>query len=132
MSLVEQTRDRYLRSPRLVATPDGGATLHALAWCDGGERWLRFPVDSVGVAGAPDEGPLERAIADLTHAVPPEPTSDPTEEDRIGRGGWTAEIVRSGGVSTVWVTSPSGAETRLWEAVGSAAAPFVAPAEGGA
>lgn len=47
MPLLPQTPERYLRAPRLVRAPSG-ATLHVIAWENGGERVLQVAVDADG------------------------------------------------------------------------------------
>ncbi|MGB5311001.1 MAG: hypothetical protein WBN38_02950, partial [Polyangiales bacterium] len=49
MFVIEQTRERYLRSPRLEPVDDGGALLHVLAWTGDEECILRFKLTRDGV-----------------------------------------------------------------------------------
>ena len=54
MPVVEQTPERYLRSPKLEAAADGGALLHVLAWAGDEEFILRFNLaDNGSVQGEP-------------------------------------------------------------------------------
>ena len=57
MPLIEQTPERYLRSPRLEPVADGGALLHVLAWTGEQECILRFEVTEEGIVeGGPSAG----------------------------------------------------------------------------
>ena len=48
MPIIEQTPERYLRSPRLEPAADGGALLHLLAWEGDQECILRFNLSAEG------------------------------------------------------------------------------------
>ena len=131
MALIEQSRDRYLRSPRLA--PDGdGATLWVIAWERLGERVARFPIDARGDAGEVELGELRSAIAGLSPSTPPEPTSDPADEERAVDGELRVEVRRDGYRSTVVLCAPHGRETEVWSALGTAAAPALVCRDDGA
>ena len=121
MALLPHGKQFYLRTPSLVAREDGGATLHAILWDGGGEALIAIE--------------LERRAAILaltrTDGVP-SVSNDPCEVDRHATGGWRAWIERDAGSSSVWAEDPAGARTLVWRARATAAAPFVAPAGGGA
>ncbi len=132
MLLIEQARERYLRSPRLEPSADGGALLHVLAWSGSEEFILRFELDEHGaVRGEPvatDHGPAIMGWA----PGPPRPTSDPAAELEAAHLGWRVEVRHEGPRSTVVAIPPAGGEAVVWSALGIAAAPAIAVAPGGA
>ncbi|MEM8606528.1 MAG: DUF3604 domain-containing protein [Myxococcota bacterium] len=132
MPTLDQTPERYLRSPRLEAAAGGGALMHVIAWSGDEEFVLRFKLDAEGqVEGEPvatDHGPAIMGWA----PGGPRPTDDPTDELRAADQGWRVRIVHEDGESMVFATPPSGREFAVWRATGIAAAPAVAPAPGGA
>ncbi len=131
--LIEQRPDRYLRSPRLEATSDGGAFLHVIAWGPDGEYILRFTVTPEGeVTGKPIALEHAPAIMGLRPSMPPTISDDPESQDEAAHSGWRAQVEREDGRSTVVVTSPAGHTHAVWSANGIAAAPAVAAAQGGA
>ena len=80
MPLIEQTPERYLRSPRLEPVAGGGALLHAIAWEGDQECIVRFDVADDGEvrseAGATDHAPGIMAWAPgVSH-----PITDPLAE----------------------------------------------------
>ncbi len=131
MPVLEQSRERYLRSPRLVGR-DGAATLYVIAWEPDGERLLAFAIGPDGSPGEPTRGDRTDGIAALTPTTPPRPSEDPADEDRASDGGWHVEVRREGYRSTVVAIAPDGPEVVVWRAWGTAAAPAVARADGGA
>ncbi len=132
MPIIEQTPERYLRSPRLEPAADGGAILHVLAWSGDEECVLRFELDDLGaVQGEPvatDHGP---AIMSWSPGEP-RPSDDPRAELRAADLGWQVEVRHRGPRSMVTVAPPSGGEVDVWSALGIAAAPCIAVAPGGA
>jgi hypothetical protein len=132
MPVIEQTPERYLRSPRLEPVADGGAFLHVLRWEGDEECVLRFNVaDDGSVQGDPvatDHGP---AIMGWTPGMP-HPTNDPEAELEEEDQGWHVEVRHEGPRSSVVVAPPSGGEFVVWTAFGIAAAPCIAAASGGA
>lgn len=131
---MEQSRERYLRSPRL-ARRDGGATLYVVAWEEDGERIVRLDVDRHGedvVLGAAASGEWRDRIAALTPTTPPAPSDDPLDEDRAHDGAWHVEVRREGYRSTIVATGPDGLEVVVWSAWGTAAAPAISAVEDGA
>ncbi len=132
MPLLAQTKDRYLRDPRLVAE-DGGITLYAIVWEGAGETLEAFALDEEGVPGEPRVVARRDAIVALTRTDgAPTPSDDPGEADRASAGGWSVRVVREDGMSRVLVRSARGPEWLAWSASGTAAAPAVAPSPGGA
>ena len=133
MPLIEQTAERYLRSPRLEATADGGALLHLIAWSGEEEFLLHYAVGSDGgVRGEPVATDHSASIMGWSSSESPQPTREPGAELRAERGGWHVTIEHERAWSRVVVTPPSGGRFEVWEAVGIAAAPAIAPARGGA
>src|SRR5690606_1744616 len=90
---IEQCRERYLRSPRL-SRREGGATLYVIAWEPDGERIVSYDVDLGGELREAARGPRHDAIPTLTPRLPPEPSEDPSDEDRAQDGGWRVEVRR--------------------------------------
>lgn len=132
MPTIEQTPERYLRSPRLEPVAGGGALLYVLAWTDNEECVLRFSLTDKGeVDGEPVATDHASAIV-AWHPEGPRPTDDPADELRGAHRGWSVRIGHDGGRSTVFATPPSGGEFVVWSAVGIAAAPCIATAPGGA
>lgn len=129
MALIAHTRDRYLRTPSLL---DGGTTLLAIAWDAEGEALIALPLDDNGEPAGPARE-LERrdAIVALTREAEPKVSDDVGEVDRASAGAWSVRIDRRKGVSTVWARRGE-REIQVWQAHGTAAAPAVAPAAGGA
>ena len=132
MLAIEQTPQRYLRSPRLEPAAGGGALLHVLAWSDDQEYVLRYTLSDDGsVEGDPvatDHGPAIMAWAPGT----PRPTNDSGAELEAEYRGWHVRVRHEGARSTVSVSPPSGGEFVVWSAIGIAAAPCIATAPGGA
>ena len=132
MPLIEQTPERYLRSPRLEPVADGGALLHVIAWAGDEEFVLRFGLAEDGsVQGEPVGTDHSAAIMGWAPGVP-HPASDPKVELQAEHQGWRVEVRHEGPRSTVVVAPPSGGEFVVWTAFGMAAAPCVAAAPGGA
>ena len=131
MGLIEQSRDRYLRSPRLA--PEGDrAALWAIAWEPSGERIVRFAVDARGEAREAELGEVHEAIGGLSPGVPPEATDDPRDEERAVDGELCVEARRDGYRTTVVLRRAGGRETEVWSALGTAAAPAVVATGDGA
>jgi hypothetical protein len=132
MSLIEQTPERYLRSPRLEPAADGGALLHVLAWSGDEEFVLRFELDESGVVrGEPVATDHSAAIMGWAPGVP-RPSHDPGAELKAEHLGWRVEVRHRGPRSTVVAMPPSGGEVVVWSAIGIAAAPCIVGAPGGA
>ena len=132
MPLIEQTPERYLRSPRLEPVADGGALLHVLAWSGEEECVLRLQLDDRGeVRGEPVATDHAPAIMGWAPGAP-RPSTDPAAELEAEHLGWLAEVRHEGPRSTVIVRPPSGREVVVWSAFGIAAAPCIAVAPGGA
>lgn len=132
--LIAQRDDRYLRDPRLVPRPDGGADLHVVAWDGDGEDHVVITLDSHGAARG--ERVVERhpAILGLGHdRAEPRVIEDVAEEDRARDGAWSVEVARerASGTSRVQVRGP-GTSVIAWEARAIAAAPAIAAVEDGA
>src|SRR5687767_661937 len=125
MGVIEQARERYLRTPRLVATADGGAVLHAIAWERDVERVLAWTLDAEGaVVGEPRE--VARAAAIPDYRVTGEVVDDPAVEDlAVADEGVSAHVAHDGAQSTV-VLERGGEVIKVWEARGFASAPAVA------
>jgi hypothetical protein len=132
MTLIEQTPERYLRSPRVEPAADGGALLYVLAWSGDEECVLRFKLSSDGAldgeASATDHAPAIMGWAPGTQ----HPSDDPLSELRDEHQGWTVEVRHEGARSSVVVVPPTGGEFIAWTAFGIAAAPSIHTAPGGA
>ena len=132
MTLIEQTPERYLRSPRVEPAADGGALLYVLAWSGDEECVLRFKLSSDGAldgeASATDHAPVIMGWAPGTQ----HPSDDPLSELRDEHQGWTVEVRHEGARSSVVVVPPTGGEFIAWTAFGIAAAPSIHTAPGGA
>lgn len=132
MAFIEQTPERYLRSPRLEPVADSGALLHVLAWSDGQECVLRFNLADDGtVRGDPVATEHDIAIMGWAPGMP-RPVNDPEAELAAEHQGWRAEVRHEGARSSVIVTPPFGGELVAWTGEGIAAAPSIAAARGGA
>ena len=132
MFLIEQTRERYLRSPRLESAANGGALLHVVAWSGDEECILRFSLTADGeVCGEPaatDHAPAIMGWAPgMVH-----PVDDPAAEREDSHQGWRVRVRHEGPRSSVFVSPPAGGEFLVWSAAGIAAAPCVCAAPGGA
>jgi hypothetical protein len=132
MTLIEQSQERYLRSPRLEASADGGALLSVLAWSGDEECILRFKLSRDGsVEGEPlatDHAPGIMGWAPGAAL----PSDDPRSELRDEHQGWNVEVRHEGPRSSVVVVPPTGGEFIAWTAFGIAAAPCIRSAPGGA
>lgn len=126
--LLAHEKGRYLRTPTLAAG-EGGPELCVIACGPEGEALLAFPVGDEAL-GEPRELHRAPSIVALTRGERPTPAELDASEAHA-QGGWRAWLTRDRGRTTVWA-SDGARETRVWEAWGTAAAPFVAPAEGGA
>ena len=126
--LLAHEKGRYLRTPTLAAG-EGGPELCVIACGPEGEALLAFPVGDEAL-GEPRELHRAPSIVALTRGERPGPAGLDASEAHA-QGGWRAWLTRDRGRTTVWA-SDGARETRVWEAWGTAAAPFVAPAEGGA
>jgi len=134
--LIAHTKDRYLRTPRLVAN-GSGATLYAIAWrpsaWEAGEDLVAIDLDA---SGSPTTDARVRehraAIVGLEGGVePPRVTDDVTAEERHASGEWRVTVAREGYLSSVIASGPPVDEVLVWRAFGTASAPCVAPAAGG-
>ncbi|MEM7437425.1 MAG: CehA/McbA family metallohydrolase [Myxococcota bacterium] len=132
MPIIAQTRERYLRSPRLEAVAGGRALLYVLAWSGDEEFVLRFTLDADGsVEGEPVATDHASAIMGWAPEGP-RPTADSRAELQGEHGGWRVSVSHEAGRSRVSVNPPSGGEFVVWSATGIAAAPCIASAPGGA
>jgi hypothetical protein len=132
MLLIEQSPERYLRSPRLEPVADGGALLHVLAWSGDQEYVLRFSVSpEVALRGDPIATEHSDAIMGWAPAAA-RPSNDPGAELRAESQGWRIEVRYEGPRSSIVVAPPCGGEFVVWRARGIAAAPAIAAAPGGA
>ncbi len=131
MPVIAQSKERYLRSPRLEAleTPDPVARLWVVAWEPAGERLLAYPLGPTGEPGIPQEGPMVGAIVALSPAAPPEP-SDASAELRAASARATAEVAHVDGIAEVWLDR-DGQRGLVFRARCTAAAPTVADAPDG-
>ncbi len=129
--MITQSTDRYLRSPRLVASGDG-ARLSVIAWERQGERVLTFALSASLEVGEPTATDFAPAVPALTPGAEPAPTDDASVEDRDEANGFRVDVRRTGYRSRVVLTTPAGDEVLVWDAWGTAAAPAVAAATGGA
>ncbi|MBC7171522.1 MAG: hypothetical protein H5U40_03800, partial [Polyangiaceae bacterium] len=130
MALIAQTKERYLRSPRIEALADG-ARLWVVAWERDGERLLSFPLGADGEPGEPTAGPLLRGIVALAPGSPPEPSDDAADELRAASRGAFVEVVHTGGVSEVWMSRGGGDRILVFRARCTVASPAVADAPNG-
>lgn len=121
--------DRYLRAPRVVEGA-AGVEVHVIACEAAGERLLAFPIDVDG-AGEPWVRHAARSIIALTRDdAAPEPSDDLDAWERASAGPWKVRVERREGWTEVW--AGRGEDVLVWRAFGTAAAPAVAIAEGGA
>ncbi|MFW2388884.1 MAG: CehA/McbA family metallohydrolase [Polyangiales bacterium] len=132
MSLIDQTPERYLRSPRLEPVSGGGALLHVIAWEGEQECIVRFEVGDDGSVGA-EAGSTDHAPGIMAWAPGvSHPIDDPLSELAAEHQGWRVEVRHEESRSNVVVAPPSGGEFVAWTAHGIAAAPCIAAAPGGA
>lgn len=131
MIVIAHSKERYLRTPWLLAEGER-VTLFAIAWDGAGEALIEVRLDEHG-APIGDATVVERhsAIMTTTREARPRVSEDPGEVDRAQAGSWSVRIERADGVSTVWARAGE-RDVRVWEAFGTAAAPSVAEAKGGA
>ena len=132
MPLIAHTKDRYLRTPHLARDGER-VVLYAIVWRGEVEALVALELDD---SGAPRS---ERTLAEGAALLAltrndgvPAVSDDPGEVDRARAGGWSAWIEREEGASRVWAHPPGGDRILVWAAHGTAAAPAVQPAEGGA
>jgi len=132
MPLIEQTPERYLRSPRLEPVADGGALLHVFAWGGRDEECvLRFDLADDGAVQG-EAGSTDHSAAIMTWAPGvSHPINDPCAELEAEHQGWRVEVRHEGPRSSVVVAPPSGGEFVVWTAFGIAAAPCISAAPGG-
>ena len=132
MLIIEQTPERYLRSPRLEPVAGGGALLHVLVWAGEQEYVLRYTLDDDGsVQGEPVASEHGPAIMGWEPEAP-RPTDDPCAALEAESSGWRARVRYVGPRSEVRVAPPSGGEFVAWSAIGIAGAPCIAAAPRGA
>ena len=93
MPLIEQTPERYLRSPRLEPVADGGALLHLFAWGGGDEECvLRFDLADDGTVQG-EAGATDHSAAIMTWAPGvSHPINDPRAELAAEHQGWRVEV----------------------------------------
>jgi len=97
MARIEQRPDRYLHSPRLSARPDGGATLHLIAWHGAasmrqGESVARFSIAPDGSIGEPELSAAQPAIVALTRGDDIHASTDANAELEESRAGERVRI----------------------------------------
>lgn len=134
MPLIPQQRERYVRSARLRARPDGGATLWAIAWEGDLERVLAWELDAEGApAGEPREVVRAPAVPDLVlpDSGDPSTTDDPAADDEARAAEVLVAVRREGGASRVELVASDHAPVVVWRARGFAAAPALARVAGG-
>jgi hypothetical protein len=130
MARIEQRKERYLHSPRLTTRPDGGATLHLIAWSGDGERVLRYAIAADGAVGASEESAPVAAIVALTRGDEVQPTADEAAELEEARCGERAWVELADGIASVYLERER-ERTLLFRAHGSAAAPALSVVEHG-
>lgn len=128
MPLLEHQKKRYLRSPRLV---DGGRRLLALASTPVGEALVSVSLDDALSPSEPEVLVSADAIVALTREPSPQVSDRHEDWDAERVGAHAVWITREAGESTVWLRHGA-QETKVWSAWGTAAAPTVLPADGGA
>ena len=130
--LIEQSKARYLRTPRLRRT-DSGAELCVIAWQGQQEHLLFFDVDLSGqVTGETRETEGRESIVCLEHGLwPPAISEDINSEDRCSQQDWSVRISRSAYQSSVWLKKGQGKEILVWQAEATACAPCLAPWQDG-
>ena len=130
--LLAQTAERYLRSAHL-SSDQGSATLHVIAWEQGRERILSYPVAADGGSlGEAEAGPWHEAILGLSDRDPSRPCESILDEHRARDGDWAVSIEHQGDHSAVWVSYAGEPRQCVWSATGMAACPDIAATEGGA
>lgn len=133
MARLAQRPDRYLHSPRLVATEQGGALLSLIAWSTqlGHEQVLTVDVSGAGELGAEQLGPAQPHIVALTRGSTVEPSDDPRAELRERRGTHEVWVEHQAGISSVWLRRDGQEPCLVFRSFGAVAAPTLALAEHG-
>ena len=124
MARIDHGDGWYYRTPRWGRTAAGTPVLFAIGWDAQGEAVVRFQRDGS------DRKIVERrdAIAGLVRQDgPPTVAEDSAHVDTARRAGWSVRIERKNGRSRVIAN-----DVVIFDAFGTAAAPTVAPAPGGA
>jgi len=132
MPLMPHRPDRYLRTP-VLRGGEHAATLCVIAWEKGqGERLVQIPVAADGTLGEPTAESLQDAITGLTCDRVPLAVLDGSNRDSAFRDdGLKVEVSHKRGESAVTLRDNGGGETLVWRALGIAAAPTLARADGG-
>lgn len=138
MPRLSQTPDRYLHSPRLVASADGSATLSAIAWACSGvstegaeECVVSWPIAADGTLGAEQAGPGKPFIVSLTRGSEigeNDTVQAELEEQRAGARVW---VEHADGIASVKLARQGQAEVLVFRARGSALSPALALAADG-
>jgi Protein of unknown function (DUF3604) len=150
MPCLAHTQQRYLHSPRLVAQPDGGAALYAIAWCcstfgstpstsaartrlqAAEERVLCWRVAGDGTLGALQEGEARPHIVALTRGAEVRETDHVRAELEEERDGYRVWVEHAAGVASVRLARADGsAEVLVFRARGSALSPTLVRATHG-
>jgi hypothetical protein len=133
MPLIAQSKERYLRSPRLEALdrPQGEtvARLWAIAWERFGERLVAFPLRADGEPDAPASGPLTPGIVALSPSTPPS-AADASAELRAESESASVTVHHVGGDSEVRLER-GGRTVRVFRGRCTVVAPAVADAPDG-
>jgi hypothetical protein len=128
MARIAQEKERYLHSPRLTSTPDGGAVLHLIAWSGASERVVRYAIAPDGALGASTDDAALPFVVALTRGDVVAESDDPHAELEERRAGERIHIELEGGTARV-VLSRGDEHIVVFRAHGCAAAPtlVVAP-----
>jgi hypothetical protein len=134
MALLAHRPDRYLRAPQLVADARG-VTLYAIGVGRREEALLAFEVtrDERGAPalGEPRALATQPVVVALTRGEAPQPSDDAAEWDRARDGEASVWLERADGRTAVRCRLGA-REVTVWSAFGTAAAPTVVEAPGGA
>ena len=108
MPCLSQSPERYLHSPRLQPSPDGTATLFAIAWQGSGECVVRWPVAADGTLGDEQLGPARPAIVSLTRGEQVRESDDTLAELEETRDGCRVWVEHADGIASVWLSRMEG------------------------
>jgi hypothetical protein len=131
MPRLEQRKDRYLHSPRLVAQPDGGALLSAIAWEGpagepGSERLVSWAVAPDGSLGPEQLGePCARIVA-LTRGDQVLPSEAADGELHEERGGFRVWVEHTAGVASLLLARAGQPPLLVFRAHGTVLSPCLA------